>query len=644
MSPKESGKRKSDLADGTHDRRERLAGELSREALDDLDVTTADRSDVTVKHAQRVSAWTGHPVDPMARPSIDEAEAKRCRTWTVTAMVLLGVEGTFASYTATRLLTLPTPIGIGLGLIITIAQALLWKAILAIFDDPSRPNRSARRTQQVALAASLLSIALLAALLAIRLTEEADMLLSDILTAAGIALPVAAAALLQLAHQYDDRNRLARTFNRLDDEIHATERFIEWLNGWSRPAAALPPPQEPTEPKRAARGNLVAMLLAGMLLGSGIAHADVGKLRILRDVSGSPDVETMSNIASALVASPEGFVGALPNVREIEVVRWAAAKEVWATGRAFSVPRRPIAPLDDREPEEPSSLFKRVDDKRRAEERARIAAEREKMERDYRNTMADVFHSLADALNQASNPKSASTCVRDALTRGLQADDHILTIIITDGIQENCGRLSTMDAGSNDNVVLILVPSARDGNSMIAKTNERAAALLKIAPSVRVLPWHRVAPNWSWLRGTESTAMDSTKVGAEPRAIVTAAAGATSRLLQPHDGERVSMIAMARGLVASPGQSVQVLVRPVEEGAHWWVQRTGVPIGDGRWEAPLQFGTNQGAGIGESFEVVAVELAPDGAMPTGHKLPHAMLLTLLESVPHSSVITVRRTE
>lgn len=106
---------------------------------------------------------------------------------------------------------------------------------------------------------------------------------------------------------------------------------------------------------------------------------------------------------------------------------------------------------------------------------------------------------------------------------------------------------------------------------------------------------------------------------------------------EPQSGQKVSLREWVRGKISDTSYELYVLIHPVATD-NWWVQPLPNVRSGGNWEAYCFFG-EETAGIGESFEIIAIGTRARNMFRRGQRLP-------LGGIPRdalvSSVITVIR--
>jgi hypothetical protein len=310
-----------------------------------------------------------------------------------------------------------------------------------------------------------------------------------------------------------------------------------------------------------------------------------------------------------------------------------------------------------------ASIFVRVREDRARAAEASKRAEEQRREGDYRARLSAAFDDVRAAV-RAAGPRKAATrsCIGAVLARAAAEPANTLTVIVTDA-DETCGQIRPLPPAAGD-VVVVLLPGARDGEAIEARARERTDALHRALPNVRVVPWYRVDPSWTWLADASTPAAPAVpdqSSGAVPAAGIRGAARSYERpsvalvvaqdsaqpeqsgeiaMTTPRDGSQVGVTAPVRGRLIGSATEPAVFVHPTIVPL-WWraneVSRNGAT-----WQGTAQFGTIDGEGVGEDFEVIAVALPPDVKIAAGEAVPHARFMALLGRVAHTDPVTVRR--
>jgi len=76
-------------------------------------------------------------------------------------------------------------------------------------------------------------------------------------------------------------------------------------------------------------------------------------------------------------------------------------------------------------------------------------------------------------------------------------------------------------------------------------------------------------------------------------------------IMSPEEGASVGHRYTIQGKVSDPSALVYVLIHPLSTNL-WYVQNRPAVRSDGRWSTIIYFGTIDGEGIGDSYEVVAL--------------------------------------
>jgi len=123
---------------------------------------------------------------------------------------------------------------------------------------------------------------------------------------------------------------------------------------------------------------------------------------------------------------------------------------------------------------------------------------------------------------------------------------------------------------------------------------------------------------------------------------VLARGGHTVEILSPGADTQVEVTALIKGKVSDPKLHIYVFVHPLMTKL-WWVQRLPSPPNkDGSWQSIGYFGTKQGEGVGEYFEIMAIA-APDRSLfKEGEQISLEKVMQIRDRFPHSDMIPVKR--
>lgn len=127
-----------------------------------------------------------------------------------------------------------------------------------------------------------------------------------------------------------------------------------------------------------------------------------------------------------------------------------------------------------------------------------------------------------------------------------------------------------------------------------------------------------------------------------PGFTVLARGGHTVEILSPSPDTQVEVTALIKGKVSDPKLNIYVFVHPLMTNL-WWVQRLPSPPNrDGSWQSIAYFGTKQGEGVGEYFEIMAIA-APDRSLfKEGGQISQEKMMQIRDQFPHSDTISVKR--
>jgi hypothetical protein len=643
-----------------------------------------------------VAAWIGTTAagDP---PAVDFSIAAVCRLCIVTAVVTIAVDGVFAVYAAAMLLTLPRAAAAAVGLLIAVAMTLLSKVGLALASDPKLPKMSFRRAARIAIGAVTASMLLLAFLLWQRSVIWSAVTLPVTLSAIGVVFPFTGAALWEAARLLGERNRLARRYAALEDELHRTEALLAIAEegGGNDPTGGRGTESGPsgsglTSVKRAvgvllafgalalapASGCVADAIAAAATNGATTGDVAIGRpierVLLYTDVSPSVDSAVGTRVWDELCGDPRAFVEAFgTTVRTVGVVAFASAADVWRSAAVeVEWPRyRVVEPPPLRDEEADIFTLERDERARRAAEAATAA--RARADREYLEAVGAALARVRQTIRDATPATpTLRTCVGDALARAATAPPGSLTVLVTDSVQARCGKLDPAPPPRGEATV-VLVPARTDGEALYPRSVERVRLLRRIAPGFRVVPWYALEASWTALRHEHAARPeDRERADATVRRVADAPPGVDGMLRHvadeqplvgaltgapapgrhgslsistPADGAHVGLTELVRGGFDPANGVPSVYVHPANTMTVWWRQRPATPVNERTWQVLAQFGTPEGEGRNEYFEVVGIQVPPGVAVPEEQQVRHDVFTRLLVRVPHTSILTVYRT-
>ncbi len=236
----------------------------------------------------------------------------------------------------------------------------------------------------------------------------------------------------------------------------------------------------------------------------GLNLPTIERLQVFIDSSGSlsdPEyVITLDQIMDSLPTLIRAF-----KITHISVIAFSSGVDLWSSAHPVVIlPSPPVMESGNIRGNEAALIFKQYREALQQEANDRLQSDWENQYQLYLSELSDSLANVALLLQKLRKGKGNCTSLVDLARRCRVEGPEVLSLVVTDGL-DDC-PISELEAirGANTHIVIYLVPSKKDQahGSYGRVLHERIEKLKQLMPNAYVIPSYMVTRGFGWLVDT----------------------------------------------------------------------------------------------------------------------------------------------